>query len=303
MRQALATVLRVGVATVQDSGRRGFQDIGVPVAGAWHRGRYELAGALLTGGTERSVPAIEILAGELILRAEVDLVLVVTGPARVQVDGRSAAVGTVVRVEGGHDFVAVPLDVGPIYLAIAGWEPPRTLGSCSTDTFSRLGGGPLAVGDALSGDHGTAPNERVGWFGRPEPGTRGPLRIVVANEALAASFLPRRWLVERTARSGVRLRSAGWVGPTESVDSFPVIPGAIQVTPDSEAIVLGPDGALTGGYPVVGVVATVDLDRVSVLAPGTSVRFTGVDPGSALRSWLEARPAYARLMAHPSDMG
>ena len=49
--------------------------------------------------------------------------------------------------------------------------------------------------------------------------------------------------------------------------------GAVQVPPDGRPIILLPDHATVGGYPVVGVVASVDRAIVGQLVPGVNVRF------------------------------
>jgi biotin-dependent carboxylase-like uncharacterized protein len=55
--------------------------------------------------------------------------------------------------------------------------------------------------------------------------------------------------------------------------SHGVQPGAIQVTPSGQPLVLMPDSGTTGGYPVVAVVIHADLALLGQLAPGAEVRF------------------------------
>ena len=83
----------------------------------------------------------------------------------------------------------------------------------------------------------------------------------------------------RTESAAIAFLTSAEPATLACVASAPMVVGAIQLTPSGEAIILGPDGGLTGGYPVVGVVATVDLDRVCLLRPGDRVRFrvVGVD--------------------------
>jgi allophanate hydrolase subunit 2 len=47
----------------------------------------------------------------------------------------------------------------------------------------------------------------------------------------------------------------------------------LQIPPDGRPIVLGPDAPVTGGYPVLAVLADADLDAAGQLRPGDSVRF------------------------------
>jgi allophanate hydrolase subunit 2 len=46
------------------------------------------------------------------------------------------------------------------------------------------------------------------------------------------------------------------------------------VPPDGRPIVLGPDAPVTGGYPVIAVLAHGELDRLAQLRPGAEVRFS-----------------------------
>lgn len=307
MTALLATVARSGLATVQDGGRRGFADVGVPMAGALHTGRYLQATAAIRGASDPSCPAVEILDGDLVLATHVPVVACLVGPAAWTVDGRRAAVAASVLVPGGVEVHVRHRGPGPTYLTVAGWSPARTLGSASTDTFSRLGGGVLAAGHALDGDPAAAIVPEVGLFHRVVPDTAGPLRVVSAGHELLAEFAARPWQVRDVARSGVRMTGVPMPGSvlasTGTVASAPMVVGAIQLTPSGEAIILGPDGGLTGGYPVVGVVATVDLDRVSLLRPGDRVRVRVIDVDEAAGAYAERAERLRRSLTRVHLLG
>jgi hypothetical protein len=73
-------------------------------------------------------------------------------------------------------------------------------------------------------------------------------------------------------RRGVRLDGIG--APHDArLPSRPVVVGAIQVTPDGTAIVIGPDGPTIGGYPVAGYVTEASLPLIAQTPPGELVRF------------------------------
>ena len=78
-------------------------------------------------------------------------------------------------------------------------------------------------------------------------------------------------------RVGVRLEGPRlpWARRAE-LRSEGIVPGAVQVPPSGEPIVLLADHPTTGGYPVVGVVAERDLDRVAQLRPGNRIRLRPV---------------------------
>jgi len=301
MTQPLAVVEHAGYATVQDGGRRGLSRVGVPVSGPFHRQRYLVATALLSGDPDPERPAIEVLAGDLRLVMRADSLVAVVGPASMHVDGHPAATGTALLVHEGAAVRVEPIGAGPSYLVIAGWVAPRVLGSAATDTFSKLGGGLLGAGSLLAGAPDPAEWSRVGAFHRRLSSATGPLRAAAAGHPAIADLTAASWTVASIARSGVRM--TGPVLPVEgSVASMPVVAGAIQATPGGEVIVLGPDGGLTGGYPVVGVVTSADLDRLSLLAVGDPVTFreTGVD--EAHRAWRERERDLMAAVTHPDQL-
>ena len=72
-------------------------------------------------------------------------------------------------------------------------------------------------------------------------------------------------------RVGIRLDGAPLrASATGELASHGVVAGTVQVPPDRRPIVLLVDHQPTGGYPVVAVVITADLDRLGQLAPGSA---------------------------------
>lgn len=296
----IATVIAAGISTVQDDGRHGYVDIGVPVSGAWHRERHLLATGLLTGTPDAGVPAIELLAGTLDLLVHVDTTLTSVGPAAVHVDGHPAAVDTCLAVRAGSRIRIDHRGPGPVYVALSGWRPHLVLGSSSTDTFGRLGPGPLAAGTVLMAGDGVheASLARVGAFHRERRERTGPIRVVLTGHPSAAEFTGARWTVTAAARSGTRLTGHALPGAGD-VPSQPMVQGAVQLTPSGDPVVLGPDGGVTGGYPVVAVVATADLDRLSLLAVGDAVSFRACDLHEAVQAHEERARWLASAITHP----
>jgi allophanate hydrolase subunit 2 len=115
------------------------------------------------------------------------------------------------------------------------------------------------------------------------PGPDAPRLGGAALEALLSGTFTVSPLGDRVGRrlAGPRIRHAdGAAG-----GSSPMVRGAIQVPPSGEPIVLGPDHPTLGGYPVLAVVARVDLGRLGARRPGDAVRFQQVDLEDARRSW------------------
>ena len=297
----LATVRAPGLSTVQDGGRPGFTRVGVPTSGAFHRVRYLVATALLSGEPDARRPAIELLDGTLSLDLAAATVLAVVGPAELTMDGRRQAEGTAVLAPSGAVVEVAHAGPGPAYVVLDGWAPPLTLDSAATDTFSRIGGGTLRPGDALAGEPTPDGLARVGAFHRAIIAPTGPVRVTEAGHRGLRAFVHATWTVSSVARSGVRL-AGGPIPASGSVASMPLVPGAIQVTPSGEAVVLGPDGGLTGGYPVVGVVATADVDRLSLLQPGDALAFRAITIDEAVSARRDQLATVRRSVAHPDHL-
>jgi allophanate hydrolase subunit 2 len=52
-----------------------------------------------------------------------------------------------------------------------------------------------------------------------------------------------------------------------------MVAGAVQVPPDGQPVVFLADHPVTGGYPIIAVVAEADIDLAAQARPGQPVRF------------------------------
>jgi hypothetical protein len=92
------------------------------------------------------------------------------------------------------------------------------------------------------------------------------------------------------SRIGVRLAGGQLADPDPDTGAGPqgrpelrslgVLPGTVQWLPTGDWMILGPDSGTMGGYPVLGVLASGDLDVVAHLGPGDRVMI-GVDEGTS----------------------
>ncbi|GAA6527736.1 urea amidolyase family protein [Intrasporangium sp. DVR] len=279
-------VLEPGPLTlVQDLGRLGHLAVGVGRSGAADRGAHELGARLL--GNPPGLAALEMTFGGLHLRARGDLLVCLTGaPVAATAGGRPVPHAGPFRLRDGADLsIRMPLSGLRTYLSFRGGlavEP--VLGSRSSDTMSGLGPAPLAAGDVIAVGDETAALPQVDVAPVPVPPSAtetvtvgvlpGPRRAWFARpEALAEDL----WTVsERSDRKGVRLigTPVEWA-PARVGSELPtegMVLGAVQVPPDGQPVIFLNDHPVTGGYPVIGVVRTRDLDSVAQLVPGQSLR-------------------------------
>jgi biotin-dependent carboxylase-like uncharacterized protein len=162
------------------------------------------------------------------------------------------------------------------------------LGSRSYDVLSAIGPAPLRPGDVLPiGEHTeqypeldqapvapiadqlvdlmVVPGPREGWIADPE------------------ALVDTVWIAsDRSDRVGMRLqgRPVAHRNPGRQLPSEGATRGAIQVPPNGLPVILGPDHPVTGGYPVVGVIADRDVDKVAQVRPGQHVRLHWSRPRS-----------------------
>lgn len=144
------------------------------------------------------------------------------------------------------------------YVAVRG-ELVRPLVTTLLRRGDRLPGGELHVARATP-----APLATVRVIPGPDAGAFAP-------DALAR-LCGAPYRVVSPERTGARLAGAAIPRvPGYRERSRPMVRGAIEVPADGAPIVLGPDHPTTGGYPVIAVVASDDVERVFASA---SVRFT-----------------------------
>ncbi len=75
-----------------------------------------------------------------------------------------------------------------------------------------------------------------------------------------------------------------------------MVHGAVQVPPDDNPVVLLPDHATHGGYPVLAVVITADFGRLGQCAPGDTVRLVPVDLEEAREARATQRRVFERAV-------
>jgi biotin-dependent carboxylase-like uncharacterized protein len=266
------------LTTVQDLGRPGHAHLGVPLAGAADRPALRAANRLV--GNPAGAAALETTLVGLVVEAEAHLVVAVTGAhCPVSVDGVAVAFGAAVPVPAGAVLRLGPASFGVrSYLAVRGGiDVPAVLGSRSTCTLSGLGPAALRAGDRLG--VGASVAGAVGAEPLPELSDEPVLRLVPGprDDAFVSldPLLTSSYVVDaRSDRTGVRVEGAALVRVSSSeLLSEGVVPGAVQVPPDGQPIVLLANCPTTGGYPVAGVVLPEDLPHAAQARPGTRLRF------------------------------
>ncbi len=317
-------VLKPGLATsVQDAGREGYYNIGIPLSGALDQ--YAFRAANLLVGNEEGAAALEItlLGPELAFRQDA-IVAVAGADLGPKVNGKPMPLHESFPVKPGDVLSFAFLKAGArAYLAVAGGiDVPVVLGSRSTyglGAFGGFQGRGLKAGDLLP-------------VGKPGPGARGgrslaaalqpvlrrevELRVVTGlyyhriTEQSARDFFEDTWTVAPEAdRIGYRYRHGRplkWKerkqpfgagsDPSNIVDAgYPF--GSIQVPGGLEPIVLHRDAVSGGGYAMIGTVISADMDVIAQMQPNNKARFVSVDMDQALQARADYRARTDALRA------
>jgi biotin-dependent carboxylase-like uncharacterized protein len=287
------------LTTLQDAGRAGQAHLGVPGSGPADPVAHELANRLV--GNHPGAAALEVtVRGPTLRFAERALVAAVGGDPELELDGHWAGADRVVPVEGGQRLQLLGTRSGArSYLAVGGsLDAVGTMGSCATDILSGLGPPPLQAGDRLGiGDRPGPPADHVVWSRlapRYPADGRYVLRVVVGPDhswfapGLEERLGSVRFAVEADSdRVGLRLAPleppGGLARRPGEVASKGMVTGAVQVPESGRPVVLLPDHATLGGYPVVAVVIRADLHLLGQCRPGDEVRFepVGLDAAAA----------------------
>jgi biotin-dependent carboxylase-like uncharacterized protein len=292
------------ITTVQDLGRRGYQNIGVSPGGAADSVAARVANRLV--GNPDGAAVLECC---------------MRGPRlRFHQKTRAAWVGwTDERCGRPMDLTkGAELDLrGRMtaprgYIAIAGGiDVPLVLGSRSTDLRAGFGGWQgrtLKAGDRLPiGESHAGPQPgawKVGW---PFAEKADTLEIRFLK-GLQADWFSRKsrdafqhaiyQISPHSDRMGARLE-----GPElererlEEMVSHPVVAGSVQVPPDGRPIVLLVDRQTIGGYPQVGHVISADLPKLARSWPGMRLRFREVTLDEARVAWRDLERNFGMLTA------
>jgi biotin-dependent carboxylase-like uncharacterized protein len=89
------------------------------------------------------------------------------------------------------------------------------------------------------------------------------------------NFFEKKFIVSKLSdRMGMRLQGNRINNIVNTnIKSEGLIKGVIQVPPDGNPIIMLSDHGTIGGYPKIGVVASVDYDRLVQITPGSNVKF------------------------------
>ena len=308
------------LTTVQDLGRYGYQKYGVIVSGAMDSLSVRLAN-LLVGNKESDAVLEMTLQGPSLKFQQSHVIAICGGDFQAMIDNHTVPPWRPVWVRQGSVLRFGKAKSGcRAYLSISGGiDVPKVLGSKSTYLRAGLGGflgRPLKKGDLLAVNQSSiesgrynnifkedyykgTPFKTVHWsIGRnvydlvhDKPiiqVIQGPQFECFTSQSQFQLFKQFYQVSPQSDRMGYRL-----IGPRLELKqpiemtSEAVCMGTIQVPPNGEPILLLADRQTTGGYPIIGFVASVDLPTLGQLKPGDKFKFKEISLREAQWLFLE----------------
>ncbi|MEC8048472.1 MAG: hypothetical protein VX114_01855 [Chloroflexota bacterium] len=269
-------------STVQDEGRIGYEQYGVPNSGAGDKVSYRLGNLLL--GNNISSASIEILYGNASFECINETQICITGSdMQPKVNGIPLKMWQVVNVCKG-DKIDLSASVNGLrsYIAVKkGIEINEILDSKSTHSIFKLGGKKLKIGDIISAtsinkkyplDKISLLNKIPNFFEDQDPlyVTRGPEYNLLNEKSKKVIENQKFKLSNRMSRTGAQVEGNKLQVKNGKSDiiSDGVSAGTIQLPKDGNMYVLLEDSQRIGGYARILNFDTLSLYRFSQLKPG-----------------------------------
>jgi antagonist of KipI len=280
-----------GLATIQDSGRKGWRQFGVPTSGPMDAFAFQAANRLVSNSENEAV--LEIGLGDIAFRALQNCVISVTGAGYdLSIYMWDFPLWSSYYVRGGWLIRFNKTDEGMwAYLAVAGGvQTQPTLGSRSTYLRGRFGGQAgrqLQTGDIVRTGNLSHSSYELAARSLPKAArpayTQAPVVDVIMgpqtnyfnNEGIETFFSSEYSVSLTSDRMAYRLEGPVLTqrGKTELISEGMTF-GAIQVPSSGQPIVMMADCPTTGGYPKIGTVASADLPLLAQCVPNKSrIRF------------------------------
>ncbi len=288
--------LRAGVnTTFQDLGRNNLYHIGIPFSGAMDNRNYILANKL--AGNKLNSPVIEFAYQGPHLKYSGDKInIAVTGDvvfkiikSGTELDGNCYES---YQIESGDEINLISTNKSVYgYLAVGGeLDLKLQWNSCSINTKANIGsnnGKKLENGQKINilNINSDQSKKKTNYINSKVENIRvikGPNFDYFSEEGKNIFFEKEFSVSKLSDRMGMRLE-----GPkienilNTNIKSEGLLKGVIQVPADGNPIIMLSDHGTIGGYPKIGVVASVDYDRLVQISPGSKIKFKEINLSDA----------------------
>ncbi|WP_440927391.1 biotin-dependent carboxyltransferase family protein [Candidatus Pelagibacter sp.] len=289
-------IIRPGInTTFQDKGRDHLYHIGIPFSGAMDNRNYLIANKLVNNKLDSAViefayqgPHIKY-SGEKINFAVTGDVIFSIKKKDTEIEGKCYES---YQIENGDEINIISTNKSVYgYLSLGGeFDLKLQWNSCSINTKANIGsndGKKLNVGQKvnLKKINSNKDIKKINYINTKIENIRviKGTNFDYFSEEGKKIFYEKEFTVSKLSdRMGMRLE-----GPkidnivNTNIKSEGLIKGVIQVPADGNPIIMLSDHGTIGGYPKIGVVASVDYDRLVQMSPGSKIKFKEINLSDA----------------------
>ena len=296
MRDNYFEIVRPGInTTFQDRGRDNLYHIGIPFSGVMDNRNYLMANKLVNNKLDAAIiefayqgPHLKY-TGEKINFAITGDVIFTIKKDDMEIEGKCYES---YQIESGNEINIISTNKSVYgYLALGGelniefqWN------SCSINTKANIGsnnGKKLDFGQKINlrKINTNQDVKKINYINTKIENIRviKGTNFDYFSENGKKIFYEKEFIVSKLSdRMGMRLE-----GPkienivNTNIKSEGLIKGVIQVPADGNPIIMLSDHGTVGGYPKIGVVASVDYDRLVQISPGSKIKFKEVNLSDA----------------------
>ena len=255
--------------TVQDGGRFGYRDMGVPLAGVMDQQAYALANSLLENKAGEAVLEITMTGPKL--EFEAPTVIAITGAEMsASLNGSPIQNNEVHSVRAGDQLSFGKLRAGfRSYLALKGGLKTETVLNSRSFCKNITRADRIVDGDELAYETITGFQPKVSGLRLQSPAKTKRLEVFpgpefdLLDQEQQQQLLNSNFTVAKDYnRMAYQLEEA--LPPLKvSMITSATLPGTVQVTPSGKILILMRDGQTTGGYPRI---LQLSSQSISVLA-------------------------------------
>ena len=289
-------IIRAGVnTTFQDKGRSNLYHIGIPFSGAMDNRNYLLANKLV--GNKLDLSVIEFAyQGPFLKYYGEKINIAITGDVIFKVKKKDYEIKRncyeSFTIEDGDEIDILSTNKSVYgYLAISGeFDLKLQWGSCSINTKANIGsneGKKLENNQKIyiSKINLNQEKKKTNYLNSKVENIRvirGTNFDYFSEEGKKILFEKEFTVSKLSDRMGMRLE-----GPrienivNTNIKSEGLLKGVIQVPADGNPIIMLSDHGTIGGYPKIGVVASVDYDRLVQISPGSKIKFKEIELSDA----------------------
>lgn len=297
------------LSSIQDTGRYGYQQYGMPVAGAMDTDALQLANWCV--GNQADEACIESTILGAVIEFQFDTCIALCGAkTQAKINGEFSEMNRSILIKAGDQLEMGNVQSGcRIYLAIAGgFNIPELMNSKSTYLRGKFGGyegRALATGDELEINQTNKQLKRVlAQDLITDYASYTQIRVTAGAEVKRftqegiRSFLCSTYtLSPQSDRMGYRL-SGTKIEHADGADiiSSGIATGAIQVPGHGEPIIMMADHQTVGGYTKIANVIAADLPLLGQMKPGDKIKFKEVSLEKAQNILIEKQQIRRKLL-------